>query len=240
MRYYPVVRNWSRKIKPHLFDPKVVEVLVRDFNRFTLGRWEKPFLAGMKPTDFESRDWRCDRRGRQPEFWDYCKHAALPLDRKPLPPPSRARRSQAFRGGLFHRGLTLPSGTAQPTRSLRLQFPCAWSILTKRGKQHGPRGTNTADWQRTRPCHMAEHWQSEMQRSPVVALTTASAKRRDQAARRILVRSLHPRPFRPVEFLTARRADGVSQRRTGGGTTASLWIPDPGAQSPATGGLLLG
>ena len=71
MRYYPVVRNWSRKIKPHLSDPEVQTVLVRDFNRFTFGRWEKPFVAGMKPTDFESCDWRYERRGRQPEFWDF-------------------------------------------------------------------------------------------------------------------------------------------------------------------------
>ena len=45
-------------------------------NRFTSGRWREPFLPGMKPADFESCDWRYDRgRGRQPEFWDYVKHA---------------------------------------------------------------------------------------------------------------------------------------------------------------------
>ena len=76
MRYYPVVCNWGRKIRPHLADPEVVEVLVRDFNKFTFGRWGRPFLAGMKPRDFESCDWQCDRRGRHPEYWAYVKHSA--------------------------------------------------------------------------------------------------------------------------------------------------------------------
>jgi hypothetical protein len=76
MRYYPVVRNWGRKIRPHLSDPEVIEVLVRDFNKFTFGHWGRPFLAGMKPRDFESCDWPCDRRGRHPEYWAYVKHAA--------------------------------------------------------------------------------------------------------------------------------------------------------------------
>lgn len=76
MRYYPIQARW-RRIKPHLADESVQTILVRDFNKFTYGRWRKPFLAGMKPTEFESCDWRCDRgRGRQPEFWDYCKHSA--------------------------------------------------------------------------------------------------------------------------------------------------------------------
>jgi hypothetical protein len=54
----------------------VIEVLVRDFNKFTFGHWGRPFLAGMKPRDFESCDWPCDRRGRHPEYWAYVKHAA--------------------------------------------------------------------------------------------------------------------------------------------------------------------
>ena len=53
MRYYPIVRNWSRKIKPHLQDPEFNRLLVRDFNKYTMGRWRKPFLPGMTPTEFE-------------------------------------------------------------------------------------------------------------------------------------------------------------------------------------------
>ena len=75
-RYYPIVRNWSRKIKPHLADKEAQRLLVRDFNRFTFGRWEKPFLPGMKPFEFESCGWYLERRGRPPQYWDYVKHAA--------------------------------------------------------------------------------------------------------------------------------------------------------------------
>lgn len=76
MQYYNIQKNW-RCIKPHLQNERVQATLVRDFNKFTFGRWKQPFTAGMKPTEFESCDWRCNaRRGRQPEFWDYCKHAA--------------------------------------------------------------------------------------------------------------------------------------------------------------------
>jgi hypothetical protein len=77
MRYYDVQKNWSRKIKPLLANETVQAILVKDFNKFTWGRWRQPFTAGMRPTEFESCDWRCNRRrGRQPEFWDYCKHSA--------------------------------------------------------------------------------------------------------------------------------------------------------------------
>ena len=30
----------------------------------------------MFPTDFESRDWQEDHKGRCPEYWQYTKHAA--------------------------------------------------------------------------------------------------------------------------------------------------------------------
>jgi hypothetical protein len=78
MKYYPIQKNWSRKIKPHLQDETLNKILVRDFNRYTFGRWEREFKPGMKPTEFESCDWRYShgRRGRQPEFWDYVKHSA--------------------------------------------------------------------------------------------------------------------------------------------------------------------
>lgn len=75
MEYYPIVKKW-RKIKPHLADKTFNEIMVRDFNKYTMGRWNKPFEAGMKPLDFESCDWFCDRPGRMPEYWNYVKHAA--------------------------------------------------------------------------------------------------------------------------------------------------------------------
>jgi hypothetical protein len=75
MQYYDLKRNW-RRVRPHLSDPQVVDVLVRDFHKFTMGRWGKPFLPGMLPRQFESCDWDIGHRGRQPAFWQYTKHAA--------------------------------------------------------------------------------------------------------------------------------------------------------------------
>lgn len=75
MQYYPITRNW-RKIKPHLLDKEAQRLLVRDFNKFTFGRWEQKFERGMKPREFESCDWDIGHRGRPPEYWDYVKHSA--------------------------------------------------------------------------------------------------------------------------------------------------------------------
>ena len=37
IHYYDPVRNW-RKIKPHLGDRELNDILVRDFNKYTFGR----------------------------------------------------------------------------------------------------------------------------------------------------------------------------------------------------------
>ena len=71
--YYDPIRNWNR-IRPHL--KHVEPILVRDFNRFTYGRWRQRFKAGMPPFDFETCDWWCEHRGRMPRYWQYVKHAA--------------------------------------------------------------------------------------------------------------------------------------------------------------------
>lgn len=75
MKYYPISKRWA-KIKPHIQNKVVQDILVRDFNRFTFGRWKQEFKHGMKPFDFESCDWHCERKGRRPEYWDYVKHSA--------------------------------------------------------------------------------------------------------------------------------------------------------------------
>lgn len=75
MRYYPFSRQWS-KVKPYISDKKVQEILIRDFNKYTMGLNKRPFEKGMVPADFEGCDWHCDRRGRRPAYWDYVKHAA--------------------------------------------------------------------------------------------------------------------------------------------------------------------
>lgn len=75
MKYYPVVKNW-RKIKSVINDKDIQEVMVRDFDKFTYGRWEKPFKHGELPGEWETCDWQFERKGRPPEFWMYVKHSA--------------------------------------------------------------------------------------------------------------------------------------------------------------------
>jgi len=75
MEYYDLKKNW-RKVKRHLDHPEVQKILVRDFNRFTWGRWRRKFKPGMLPGDFESCDWQFNHRGRRPAFWRYTKHSA--------------------------------------------------------------------------------------------------------------------------------------------------------------------
>jgi hypothetical protein len=75
MKYYDLKKNW-RRVKRHINHPEVQALLVRDFNRYTWGRWRKKFLPEMVPTEFESCDWQFEHRGRRPEFWRYTKHNA--------------------------------------------------------------------------------------------------------------------------------------------------------------------
>jgi hypothetical protein len=76
MRYYDLRRHWTKKILPHLEDPELNAILVRDFNRFTYGQWGKPFCPGDYPHDFETYDWWQSHRGPLPRYWRYVKHAA--------------------------------------------------------------------------------------------------------------------------------------------------------------------
>jgi hypothetical protein len=76
MRYYDLSRNWTRKIMPHLGEKKLNEILVRDFNKFTYGRWQQRFGRGEFPRDYETCDWDIGYRGRRPRYWAYVKQAA--------------------------------------------------------------------------------------------------------------------------------------------------------------------
>jgi hypothetical protein len=75
MQYYDLKNNW-RRVKPHLGDQTLNDILVRDFNKYTIGRWGEEFTYGDMPADFESCDWNYRHRGRHPAFWKYVKHAA--------------------------------------------------------------------------------------------------------------------------------------------------------------------
>jgi hypothetical protein len=74
-KYYDLKKKW-RKVKPHLGDKRLNDILVRDFNKYTVGRWGKEFASGQYPTEFESCERQSSHRGRKPAFWKYTKHAA--------------------------------------------------------------------------------------------------------------------------------------------------------------------
>jgi hypothetical protein len=46
MQYYDLQKNW-RKVKRYINEPEVQAVLVRDFNKFTFGRWGNEFKPGL-------------------------------------------------------------------------------------------------------------------------------------------------------------------------------------------------
>jgi len=48
IKYYDLSKNW-RKVRPHLDNPRVAETLVRDFNKFTYGRWRQRFHCWSAP-----------------------------------------------------------------------------------------------------------------------------------------------------------------------------------------------
>ena len=74
--YYDLKKNW-RKVKPHLSDPMLNYLLVYDFNKFTRGRWRKPFLHGQYPAEF-CCDRSPDNEDRRPRyaFMNYVAHGA--------------------------------------------------------------------------------------------------------------------------------------------------------------------
>jgi hypothetical protein len=48
MKYYDLKKNW-RRVRPHLADKKLNNILVKDFNKFTFGRWRQEFTHGRIP-----------------------------------------------------------------------------------------------------------------------------------------------------------------------------------------------
>jgi hypothetical protein len=76
IRYYDVEDRWFEKIEPHLLDKRLNAILVRDFNKFTRGRWNLDFQPGDLPRDFEPCDCRSEMHVPHPPYWDYvARHA---------------------------------------------------------------------------------------------------------------------------------------------------------------------
>jgi hypothetical protein len=158
MRYYDVQKNWSRKIKPHLANETVQAILVKDFNRFTYGRWRKPFLPGMTPHEFESCDWWLDHRGRMPEYWNYVKHAAchhLVNFNRRLAELSEPKRDWRIVTSQAHSTVWDGAETLFDMQFLALGVDPdeAWALARDNGRVL-PVGKNLV-------VHFAEHWQIE-------------------------------------------------------------------------------
>ena len=76
LHYYELRRHWTKRIVPHLSDESLNAILVRDFNKYTWGRWRTRFKLGDLPAHFESCDWSLDHHPPHPRYWGYVKHAA--------------------------------------------------------------------------------------------------------------------------------------------------------------------
>lgn len=77
MEYYNIKKNWKKKIKPHLTNKELNNILVKDFREYMDQRnWKFEFKEGMFPFEFESCDWWTSKRGRHPEYWKCVKHGA--------------------------------------------------------------------------------------------------------------------------------------------------------------------
>ena len=78
-RYYDLKKNW-RKVRPHLSDPLANYILVNDFNKFTRGKWRKPFLHGQYPADFDCDCWQDELDDERPSpryaYMNYVAHGA--------------------------------------------------------------------------------------------------------------------------------------------------------------------
>jgi hypothetical protein len=70
MEYYDLSKNW-RTVKRHLEDNELNEVLVKDFNKYTYGRWCEEFTHGRFPSEFDIHDWRSRHGGRERAYWKY-------------------------------------------------------------------------------------------------------------------------------------------------------------------------
>lgn len=74
MRYYDLSKNWVKRIKRHLGNKELNDILEHDFNYYTLGTSKRWFLRGMLPCQFEGTDWWGAADGRPRAYWRYVKH----------------------------------------------------------------------------------------------------------------------------------------------------------------------
>lgn len=76
LRYFDVPRHWTKKIVPLLTQNPIRDVLVRDLNKFTVGKCGQRFTEDRVPADFETCLWDVGHNGPRPRYWDYVRHGA--------------------------------------------------------------------------------------------------------------------------------------------------------------------
>ena len=73
MKYYDLKKHWTKKIGPFLDDTELNSILVRDFNKYTIGQRAQPFRPDQYPADIENGDWGFGHYGPRPRYWRYIK-----------------------------------------------------------------------------------------------------------------------------------------------------------------------
>jgi hypothetical protein len=76
IRYYDLKRNWTKKIEPYLDDKGLNDILARDFNKFTMGRWGTKFGKDQLPHECESAFSFFEQRGPFARYRWYTRHGA--------------------------------------------------------------------------------------------------------------------------------------------------------------------
>jgi hypothetical protein len=78
LRFYDLPRHWTKRVEPHLDDPRLNEILLADFGKYTEQWLRRPFGPGQYPRDFEpfEKHNHLPPRSREPRYWRYAKWAA--------------------------------------------------------------------------------------------------------------------------------------------------------------------
>jgi hypothetical protein len=77
LKYYDLKRNW-RKVKIHIEHPEVQALLVRDFDRYTWGRWRQKFEPGMHSSNLATGSSSIGEDRRPPPTGLLClRHSTL-------------------------------------------------------------------------------------------------------------------------------------------------------------------
>ena len=74
-RYFDLARHWTKRVEPHLEDPRLNDILLHDFGLYT-ERWlHEVFKRGQFPRDFEPLEKynHLPPKKREPRFWRYAK-----------------------------------------------------------------------------------------------------------------------------------------------------------------------